>query len=122
MKKIFSIFLSAIFLISAMGMTINSHFCGMKLQSVSLMKQDCCCKKGTMPKGCCKNEIKYVKITDDYSPSSQFHIEKNNIAPVVLHFDFPSAINHLTSSIAFANHSPPPKFEDIVIASHSFLI
>ncbi len=75
-----------------------------------------------MPKGCCKNEAKYVKITDDYSYSSQFHVEKNNAAPVVCCFAFPSTISHLTSSIAFANHSPPPKFTDRVIAFRSILI
>ena len=75
-----------------------------------------------MPKGCCKNEVKYVKITDDYSPSSQFHIEKIDVAPIVLDFAFTSAFCPLTSSFVFSNHSPPPKFEDIVIASHSLLI
>ncbi|MBI4929223.1 MAG: hypothetical protein HY841_00555 [Bacteroidetes bacterium] len=123
MKKVFSIFLTVIFLISAMGMTINSHFCGKKLSSVGILAQDCSCKKKSgMKKGCCKNEIKYVKITDDYSPSSQFHVEKINIAPIVLDFSFPSAIGHLTSSILVNSHSPPPKFADRVIAFHSILV
>jgi len=121
MKKAFSIFLTVIFLFSAMGVTINSHYCGMKLRSVSLIEKDCCCKS-EMPKGCCKNEITYVKITDQYSPASQLHIEKTDVAPAVCCFVFPSTANHLTSSIAFASHSPPPKFADRVIAFRSLLI
>ena len=122
-KKVFSIFLSLIFLASAVGMTINSHYCGMKLRSVSLTEKNCCCKKDKkMPKDCCKNEIVYVKITDNYSPSTEFHFAKIDIAPIVLSFAFPSNICHLTSSILFKNHSPPPIFADRVVAFHSFLI
>ena len=112
-----------IFLISAMGMTINSHFCGMKLQSVSVVEKDCCCKKNSkMPKGCCKNEVKVVKITDDYSPSSQLHIAKTDLAPLAGCFVFNSSFVLRHSYFAFQSHSPPPKFEDIVITSHSLLI
>lgn len=121
MKKAFSIFLTVIFLASALGVTINAHYCGANLQSVSLVVQDCCCN-GTMDDGCCKNEVTYVKITDQYSPASQLQVEKVDIAPAVCCFVFPSTINHLTSSIAFASHSPPPKFEDRVIAFRSLLI
>ena len=128
MKKVFSVFLSVIFLASAMGMTINSHFCGMKLQSVSLVEQGCCCsegvlsdKKGTMPKGCCKNEIKVVKITDDYCPSASLHIEKTDMAPVALNFPFTPALSSSTVSQIVCNHSPPPKL-DRVVAFRSLLI
>ena len=122
MKKVFSIFLTAIFLASAMGMTINSHFCGYKLQSVSLLKQDCCCKKGSMPEGCCKNEMKVVKITDDYSPSSVFHIEKTDIPPIILDFSYASDFLSNSTGTFPASHSPPPKTGDRVIAFHSLLI
>lgn len=123
MKKIFSIFLSVIFLASAMGVTINSHYCGMKLKSVSLSSKGCCCKKNIkMPKDCCKNEIKYVKITDDYSPSADFHFVKADIFPLPLFFAFiPKASPGLFSVIS-NNHSPPPKFADKVIAFRSILI
>ena len=103
-------------------MTINSHFCGMKLQSVSLVEQGCCCKKGAMPKGCCKNEIKVVKITDDYSPSSSFHVEKTDIAPIVLNFSFASDFLSNSKGAFPSNHSPPPTTGDRVIAFHSLLI
>ena|ERR1035437_8680495 len=116
-------FLSVIFLASALGLSINSHYCGKKLSSVSLISQECSCKgKTPMKKGCCKNEIKYVKIADDYSPSAQLHFAKVEVAPVVLTFAFPLTISHLTSSIPFNSHSPPPKFADRVIAFHSLLI
>ncbi|TAL56850.1 MAG: hypothetical protein EPN85_14780 [Bacteroidetes bacterium] len=123
MKKIFSVLLSVVFLFSAMGVTINSHYCGMKLKSVSLTAKGCCCKKNVkMPKDCCKNEIKYVKITDDYSPASQFYVEKIDVLPTIFSFVYSSAISHLPSSLFFENHSPPPGFDDRVIAFRSILI
>jgi len=122
-KKVFSIFLSVIFLASAMGLTINSHYCGKKLSSVSIVAQGCCCKEKTpMKKGCCKNEIKYVKIADDYSPSAQFHFTKVDISPVVLNVPFITSVSDKLVSNLFNNLSPPPKLVDRVIAFHSFLI
>jgi hypothetical protein len=123
LKKIGSIFLSVIFLASALGVSINSHYCGKKLSSVGLVAQGCCCKKKTaMKKDCCKNEIKYVKIADDYSPSAQFHFAKVDIAPIVLNFPFVPAISDNSFSILYNNHSPPPKFADRVIAFRSILV
>ena len=88
-----------------MGMTINSHFCGTKFQSVGFTEQHCCCKKGSMPKGCCKNEVKFIKITDDYTPSSQFHVEQEYISPVVLNFVFTSTIA-LNTTLPFSLCKP----------------
>jgi len=123
LKKLFSIFLSVIFLASALGLSINSHYCGKKLSSVSLITQECSCKgKTPMKKGCCKNEIKYVKIADDYSPSSQFHFAQVDVAPVVLNYPFVLGASENSVSVFFNNHSPPPKFADRVIAFHSILV
>lgn len=123
MKKAASILFSLIFLASTLGMTINSHYCGMKLRSVSLVEKSCCCKnKPAEKKGCCKNEVKYVKITDDYSPASGFQLAKTDIAPLEFSFAFPSAICPLTYSIRSSVHSPPPKFPDRVVCFRTFLI
>ena len=122
-KKIFSIFLSVIFLASAMGITINSHFCGMKSEtSLSFVKHDCCCGKGAMPKDCCKNEAKYIKITDHYSPSTQFHLAKIDVAPLLLNFSSLPTFADNSVYLLYSKHSPPPKFVDRVIAFQSFLI
>lgn len=123
LKKIFSIFLSVIFLSSALGLSINSHYCGKKLSSVGLFAHDCSCKgKIPMKKGCCKNETKYVKIADDYSPSSQFHLTQLDVAPVVLNSFFTFSVSENSFSALYNNHSPPPKFPDRVIAFRSILV
>lgn len=122
MKKVFSIFIVIVFLTSAMGLTINAHYCGMKLRSVSLTEKDCCCEAVPAEEkdDCCTNEIKYIKITDIYSPASQFQAEKVDIALALGCFVFPSSLVIRTSYFAF--QSPPPKFSDPVIAFRTLLI
>jgi hypothetical protein len=106
-----------------MGMTINSHFCGKRLSSVSLTKKGCCCKKSSkMPKGCCKNEVVKVKITDIFSPSTAASVEKSFSSAVVLHSSYQLPVIGLVSYSLYSNHSPPLLFADRVVAFHSFLI
>ena len=93
-----------------------------KEASISLTQHGCCCDKGAMPMGCCKNESKYIKITDDYLPASELHAEKTDIAPVVLNFIYTPYISHDLVFIPSNNHSPPPKFADRVIAFRSILV
>ena len=75
-----------------------------------------------MPKRCCKDQVKVIKITDDYSPSSSFHIEKKDFAPIVLTFSLASNLLSNTTGIFPYYHSPPPKTEDRVIIFRSLLI
>lgn len=123
-KKIATIFLTMIFIASAMGITINSHFCGSKLNSVGLTKQDCCCKKNSkMAKDCCKDEVQTIKITDNYYSSASADIKKIDIAPFILNAA-PSVDPILLSKSTFLSyHSlPPPRGEDRVIVFRSLLI
>jgi hypothetical protein len=123
MKKFFSIFLSVLFLASAVGVTINSHFCGMRLQSISITPSYCCCQKDSkMKNNCCKNEIKYLKLNDNYFPSASNHLKKNNTTPVLLTFYFITTLSENSSCILYNDHSPPPRFRDKVIAFRSLLI
>lgn len=76
MKKLSIIFLSLLFLVSTVGLTINTHFCGRLHTSMIVLfsEKSCDCKNQKMPIGCCKNETKIVKIADDYSPSQSVNI------------------------------------------------
>lgn len=126
MKRVFSISFSLLFLLSTVGLTINTHFCPMLNKSeVSLFIKKSCCNGKEEKGGCCKNETKIIKITDNYSPSvfSLDFFKTFNI------FLYPKFISHsfdldFLSSAIFSTHSPPPalKFPPIFILQHSFLI
>lgn len=51
-----------VYVVSVCGLTINKHFCGGELESVSLIKQDSCCGEETEDEasGCCQDEILYL--------------------------------------------------------------
>jgi|ERR1051326_8389166 hypothetical protein len=122
MKKLFSIFLAVIFLASAMGMNIHSHFCGKKLEYVGVVKHNCCCKKkSTMPKDCCKNEIKTVKLTDDFTTSESQKISKQNFSITVFEFLFTAQLQN-SSDFSLVNYHSPPLKTDRVVVFHSLLI
>ena len=78
MKKAISISLCLIFLVSVMGMTLNAHYCGSNFKSVSLVKQGCCCGD-EQENDCCKNEVTYIKIKDDFSVSTQIKFHKQDV-------------------------------------------
>ncbi len=122
MKKIFSIFILIIFLFSAMGVTINSHFCGKRLHSVCLIKKSCCEHESEMPKGCCKDEVKLIKIIDNYSPSTPAHIEKVDFTIVVLELPIASTMFSTFVRTFYLDHPPPPTIDDRVITFRSLLI
>ena len=68
MRKILSIILLSLYLVSSIGVTINAHYCGGNLASLALFeKVSCCCdeEEAEKPTDCCKDEIKTIKISDD---------------------------------------------------------
>lgn len=68
MRKILSIILLSLYLVSSIGVTINAHYCGGNLASLALFeKVSCCCdeEEAEKPIDCCKDEIKTIKISDD---------------------------------------------------------
>ena len=116
--------MSLLFLVSTIGLTINSHYCGMKLRSVSLLQQGCCCKDKTgMKDDCCKNKINYVKVVNDYTPASELHLSKTDASPIVLRFSFVPKSLFLSAFEISTNHSPPPLIKgERFIVFHSILV
>jgi hypothetical protein len=80
MKRIISIFMLTILLLTTVQPTLIFHYCGGKFHSVSLVKTESksCC--GGEHKSCCFNEI--LKIaTDDFQVQQQ---DLTEFAPLVL--------------------------------------
>ncbi len=111
-KKIASVLLAFLFLLSTLGVTIGVGYCPMKKSySFSLKKaKSCCCKKSD--KGnCCKSKtIVLKKIEGDYVSTSFFinppHFESISISPIAY-------LNQLTASygteINFYKDTGPPE-------------
>lgn len=85
-----------IYVMSTIGVSVFSHYCGGELEKVSVFsKTKSCCgeeEEADMEDGCCKNEMVHVAFQKDFT----FHTVANNIkAPVNQLFIVVSSINHL---------------------------
>jgi len=134
MKKIFSVILSLVILVTSMGFTVSSHICGGKKVktelSIGATDVSCGMEKNTnnctsnkqMKSNCCKDEYQLIQNDEDFSQQ-------------ITHFDFsPDFLiafitsyvelfeNETTEIDFFANHSPPPLIKDIPVLIQSFLI
>lgn len=70
--KIFISFVAIIYVLSTVGVSVFSHYCGGKLEKVTLFsKTKSCCgdeDEETMEDdGCCKNEITHVSFQKDFT-------------------------------------------------------
>ena len=124
MKKLFSISIALIMLLSGMQLTISRHYCGGELadSKVSLVGQlancgmetatDECTQPGNHVKtSCCNNQVSFYVVDHNYSPSfSEFNSFAQNILQVFIvpeRIDFHSftAIN-----LSSTDTSPPGNF------------
>lgn len=114
MKKIFIAIFAFIYLGVSSGIALNVHYCMNKISSVDLfhhsnkcsrcgMKTDPSDRKGNTGSGCCKTELKIIKLTDnqkitfnhvnlsapEFSVNNEYRNSNSNIpsAQVILSLD-----------------------------------
>lgn len=99
MKKASAIFLSLLFLFSTGGVVINTHFCKMLNKSEkSLFTKKYCCDGMEEEDGCCHNETKVIKVTDNFSPSQSV-----KLTLPFFQFITPEHINNVLNIFNFNN-------------------
>ena len=121
MKKFFAIPLAVLILISAMHVTIATHFCGGEIAAttLSLSGKTASCgmthelKSGTsalasISSNCCRNEITVYSVDNNYAPAA-FHFKE--ITRNIIHeYAFPEGFTIHANYQPFtrpANVSPP---------------
>ena len=112
-KTIFAISFLCYFVVTS-GIVFNYHYCMRRLISVHLFEgsPDVCGKCGMEThdsNGCCRNEIKVVKLVQDQSNVALITIEIPSVKEVVsLPSEFLVASFHnVFEKRHFHNHSPP---------------
>ena len=124
-KKITSILLSAIILLTTTGFNVTKFYCGSTLKSVHVLTEpDYCCSDPNAEKGSCSTETEYLKA-DYISTTPVIH---QNINPdfvlALIHFSVqnilvPSTDRHSTD---YLNYKPPLFLRDIPLLLQSILI
>jgi len=123
MKKLFSISVALIMLLSGLQLTISRHYCGGELadSKVSLVghvatcgmesaTDDCTQPGDHVRSSCCNNKVSVYEVDHNYSPSSsEFKVFAQTVLQV---FVIPENINFhsLTSVAQILNDTSPPGF------------
>src|SRR5215510_10536991 len=84
MKRIITVLFAAIYLLLAMGVNVNAHWCGKKIRFVSFAaphEKKCPCGKKMNP-GCCKDVHAYFKITDTQKAASKIVLPPNSFSTI----------------------------------------
>lgn len=137
MKRFVAILLSTLMLVSTMGFTVSTHYCGGKAikSHLTLGKSALSCGMKKTPrmcnsdsqhemtkKGCCENKYLSIDLDDDYQPViADIDINVEFVFTFVytyvqlIYFD-------VDREIAFSDYSPPPVRQDIQVLYQTFLI
>ena len=99
---------------AASGIVINSHYCMKRLVSVHLFESKAkvcgrCGMKIHKSKGCCKDEVKVIKMGQDQNkiPVTIYRLPTLEPQPVVISDLIVSTYNKVNELLHFHNHSPP---------------
>ncbi len=77
MKRAGILFLTFLYAIAVIGISLSVHYCGKRINSVSLgieTKKCCCGDKKEDKKGCCTTKTFSAKVTDTHQPASQLRV------------------------------------------------
>ena len=80
MRRIVIILFTVIYILPAIGFSINVHWCGNKVSSITIettQKNKCACGK-KMKQGCCKDTHTLIKLTDNQKVASTLTIPSSN--------------------------------------------
>lgn len=120
LKKVSHILLSFLLLVTTTGLTINRHYCGDNLESISIFSepQSCC----EMP-NCCHNESIVIQLEEDFSISS-FNISFEQIAVVLPNFSslFNADLQEISDFKEFVHTPLKNPIKTVLSSIQSFLL
>ncbi|WPU96433.1 hypothetical protein SNE25_12975 [Mucilaginibacter sabulilitoris] len=112
MKRIALISLTAIYLLSALGISVRSFYCCGKLESASFSfssAEKSYCKMATGLPGCCKTKTQLIKVKDQHFGANAPNLDANLfhvLIPATFTADL-SAYHSNFECTAFNSHAPP---------------
>lgn len=89
MKKLALILLTAVYMLSIVGIGVSQFYCCSKLKSVSFSfnsKEQSNCKNNTKDDGCCKTTHQYLKVNDSHFASNDVSLAEKYFS--ILHTEF----------------------------------
>lgn len=124
MKSILSILIAGLTLIATSGISVNKHYCGNHLASISLLGDGgCTCGVMEDEANCCHTERSFFHVDDDFSvtPVHTLTVQQASMLTILvcnLSVDF----NTNEAFASFKHYKPPIPDKDIPVLIQSFLI
>jgi hypothetical protein len=114
-KRTAALLLTAIYLLSALGVAANSYYCCGKLQLTTILdgaKKPGCKMASMMPK-CCKTKKQYFKVKDQHFGASAFSLETKLFPAISIpYLNAQLSINIPEQEfVSFNSHAPPDRFQ-----------
>jgi hypothetical protein len=124
MKKLLSISLALLMLLSGMQLTISMHYCGGELadSNVSIIGHvascgmeestgNCSAEGSQLDSSCCQNKISVYAVDHDYSPSfSEFKAFSQSVLQVFFIPENTTFLSHLSLIQTNSGASPPGNY------------
>ena len=111
MKRSAVLLLISIYLVSCLGMGVNSFYCCGKLASVSMVfgGSDNAGVKTVNNNKCCKHEVRSFKLKDNQvlAPSYSFKAPLTSLVPAFATIKIESVYREVTGQIACLGNAPP---------------
>ncbi len=127
MKKSFIILFSFFYLTITSGITMNLHYCGGKLKTVSFFNKDVekgCCGSKKKSKGCCKDKKSFHKVKGNQKSSSSVTLKHNSfelyIALIPTQTSYPH--NGVIENTTVNYHAPPVIYDNPLYLKHRVLL
>lgn len=126
MQKFLVIFFSMLYLTVTSGITMNLHYCGGKLKTVSFFSNNekGCCGSKKKSKGCCKDKTKLIKVEENHKASKVTQASNPTVHLVAvlssnLLFNLSDKNEvHITSNY----HAPPVLYDNPLYLKHRVLL
>jgi hypothetical protein len=127
LKKVISILLVFLILLSSTGICFAIHYCPMsKKTTFSFTNVNTCCSKKGMTNKCCKNtKIQFEKIKDNYTPSQVSKTPTPQTSSFLLAYvqSFLSiSIKKENRDLFLKYHVPPNNSVSLIILNRTILI
>ena len=143
MKKVLSIVLSLLLVVSNISLTYATHFCGGKAVESQLMigAQDFSCgmimpestcenndedcpnsNQGEMETNCCDNDYMQLSVDDNYDTVSSIELPNLNFVVAFVHTYLSLDLSSDNSTQEYFNEAPPLRKQDIRVLHQVFRI
>lgn len=126
-SKIFIAFVAIIYVLSTVGVSVFSHYCGGELEKVTLFSKTKSCCDGEeeaemTDDGCCKNELVHVSFQKDftfYTLVKSIKAPVNELFIIQSDFNFVFYRTHIADFLSIDEKVHPPNLvqQDIVSCS-----